>query len=58
MTLAAGPHTSATVTPRREGSARAVTEGGASVEGLPELSFVYPLPGFETLRSFVLVRMD
>jgi flagellar assembly factor FliW len=28
------------------------------VEGLPELSFVYPLPGFETLRSFVLVRLD
>jgi flagellar assembly factor FliW len=36
------------------------TEGGAPVEGtsLPELSFVQPMPGFEDLQRFVLVRLD
>lgn len=53
-----GSTTTTTLTERaQEQSGARVSQGGAPVE-LPELNFVYPLPGFEGLKRFVLVRFD
>lgn len=52
---------SVTVAERQGGSAdRAGVNGGSVMNqaGLPELSFVRPIPGFTDLRRFVLVRLD